>query len=117
MDASLREDSGLKLAKRASNLLVLPRGDESVLKDAAEPDAVTLHNKEELHSARMHVGRVDAAGLKKAHCHADVKASQEGERLGGLAPARSRQQSWGMQESDTVLTIDLIAPPAAPLAG
>jgi hypothetical protein len=85
--------------------------------ESTSPFSRMLPNEEELCSARMHVGRVDAAGLEKAHRHADVEASREGERLGGLAPARSRQQSWGMQESDTVLTIDLVAPPSAPLAG
>jgi hypothetical protein len=75
VDASLQEDGGFKLAKRAGDLLILPRVDKSVLEDAAKPDAITLHHEEELCSARMHVGHVDAAGLKKAHCHANVKAS------------------------------------------
>jgi hypothetical protein len=117
VNASLREDGGLELAERAGDFLVLPGVNESVLEDAAKPDAVALHDEEELRSARMHVGRIDAAGLEKAHRHADVEASREGERLSGLAPARSRQQSWGMQKSDAALTIDLVAPPAAPLAG
>jgi hypothetical protein len=80
MYTALGEHSHFKPVQRASDLLVLARLYEPVLKYAAELEIGALDEDEELCSPKVDVGCINAAGLEKDHRYASIKAS--GERIG-----------------------------------
>jgi hypothetical protein len=81
--AALGENCALKLVQVPRDLWILTRLNKAVFKHEAELEVLTLNEREKFGGARVHVRRVDTAGVEEADGGGYTQASENGEILDG----------------------------------